>query len=84
MKFEDTKVGQIKEKTKTKRTKVTMSHLPHQLDSVIRDYRSCDYDCIVCSANEKIAECDVTWCEFLREYGKTAINEVTKCMEWVL
>lgn len=84
MRFEDTKVGQIKEKTKTKRTKVTMSHLPHQLDSVIRDYRSCDYECIVCSAGDRISGCNATWCEFLRVYGETAIDEITKRMEEVL
>ena len=84
MRFEDTKVGQIKEQSKTRQTKVTMPHLPHKLDAVINEYRACDYDCIACTANEKIPYFSVTWCEFLRQYGKTAINEITKCMEGVL
>lgn len=59
------------------------------LKKIIEAYRECDKGhclrlCTECMANARIGWTKTSYCEFLREHGKQAINDITIVMESVL
>lgn len=59
------------------------------LKKIIESYRKCDKGegiklCTECMANARIGFTKTSYCEFLREHGKQAIDDITVVMESVL
>lgn len=59
------------------------------LKKIIEAYRECDKGknlriCAECMANARIGWTKTSYCEFLREHGKQAMDEIITVMENVL
>lgn len=59
------------------------------LKMIIEAYRKCDKGqslrlCTECMANAKIGWTKTSYCEFLREHGKQAMDDINTVMESVL
>lgn len=53
------------------------------LRGVLSDYHNCNSkdSCNVCRANRKIPSTPATYCELLREHGKTASNAIKETID---
>ncbi|MBR2500092.1 MAG: hypothetical protein IKB60_03330 [Clostridia bacterium] len=59
------------------------------LKKIIEQYRECDKCrgirlCVECMANAKIGWTKTSYCDFLREHGKQAMDDIITVMENVL
>ena len=59
------------------------------LKLIIKDFRKCDHDnklrlCTECMAHARIGFTRTSYCEFMREFGKQAMDDIMEVMEKVL